>query len=69
MNATSTGYCNCCAAEVPLLTTQLGGSVCSICRRYDVTSRHIMHTTREEFRSQRLHDLANIFESAFGGAQ
>jgi hypothetical protein len=27
------------------------------------------HITREEFRLQRLHELAIIFESAFGGAR
>jgi hypothetical protein len=28
-----------------------------------------IHITREELRLRRLHELASIFESAFGGAQ
>lgn len=57
------GYCNSCAANVRLLTDMdLGESICSVCRSYDVTR---VRLTREELRAQRLHELANIFESAF----
>jgi len=57
------GYCNCCATNVRLLTdVDLGESVCSVCRSYDVVR---VRLTREELRAQRLHELANIFESAF----
>jgi hypothetical protein len=59
----SNGYCNCCAANVPLLRdNNLGESICSVCRSYDITR---VRVTREELRLQRLHDLANIFETVF----
>ncbi len=59
-----TGHCNCCDATVTLLTdANLGESVCSVCRSYDVV--RTIRVSREALRLQRLHELANIFESAF----
>ena len=61
---TRTGHCNCCDATVTLLTDDnLGESICSICRSYDVV--RTIRISREALRLQRLHDLANVFESAF----
>jgi hypothetical protein len=60
--STSTGYCNCCAMPVPLLTdVELNESVCTICRSYDV----IRHTIRNNSPRLQLNELAHIFESAF----
>jgi hypothetical protein len=61
--STSTGYCNCCAMSVPLLTdVELNESVCTICRSYDVTRDSIRNAPSGKFS---YHELASIFESAF----
>ena len=60
--STSTGYCNCCAAPVVLLTdVALNESVCKICRSYDVRR----DTIRNQSPRITLHELATAFESAF----
>jgi len=60
--STSTGYCHCCARAVPLLTdVELNESVCRVCHSYDVTRDTIRNTSPQTT----LHELANIFESAF----
>jgi hypothetical protein len=61
---TRTGHCNCCDATVTLLTdANLGESVCSVCRSYDVV--RVVRLTREELRKQRLHEMAELFMDAF----
>ena len=58
------GYCNCCATTVPLITdTNLGESTCSLCRSYDIA--RTIRMTREEWRKQRLHEMADAFMDAF----
>lgn len=60
--STSTGYCNCCAISVPLLTdVDLNESVCTICRSYDVTRETIRNTHPK----LTLHDIADAFMDAF----
>jgi hypothetical protein len=61
--STSTGYCNCCAKAVALLTdVELNEPVCTVCRSYDVTRDSIRNAPSGKFS---YHELASIFESAF----
>jgi hypothetical protein len=61
--SSSTGFCNCCAASVPLLTdVELNESVCTICRSYDVTRDTIRNAPSGKFN---LHLLADAFSEAF----
>jgi hypothetical protein len=61
--STSTGYCNCCAKAVALLTdVDLNESVCTICRSYDVTRDSIRNAPSGKFSVQ---EMAAVFESAF----
>lgn len=61
--STSTGYCRCCAMSVPLLTdVDLGESICTVCRSYDVVRDTIRNKPSGKFS---YHDLANVFQSAF----
>lgn len=60
--STSSGYCNCCAMSVSLLTdVETNESVCTVCHSSDV----VRDTIRNASPRLQLHDLANIFESAF----
>ena len=53
--------------RVSLLTdVELNESVCTICRSYDVVRDTIRNRPSGKFSN---HELASIFESAFGGAQ
>lgn len=64
--STSTGFCNCCGMAVELLTdVELNESVCTQCRSFDV----VRDTIRNSSPRLQLHEMANIFESAFGGDQ
>jgi len=60
--STSTGFCHCCGKHVALLTdVELNESICTVCRSFDVTR----DTIRNASPLTTLHELADIFESAF----
>lgn len=60
--STSSGYCNCCAMRVPLLTeVETNESVCTVCRSYDVTR----DTIRNASPRLQLREIAAAFEAAF----
>lgn len=64
MNTAPTGFCRCCASVVPLVRDEhVGESVCRLCRSYDIT--RTIRMTPDEWRIQRLHEMADAFESAF----
>jgi hypothetical protein len=64
--STSTGYCNCCAMTVSLLTdVDLNESVCTVCRSYDVRR----DTIRDTVPKITLHEIASAFESAFAALE
>ena len=60
--STSSGYCNCCATRVPLLTdVDTNESICTICRSCDVTR----DTIRNASPRLQLREIAAAFEAAF----